>query len=81
MDQENFSPRQSLELIETMISKAKNSVADSSVYFLLWGWVVFVACITQYILKNVVKYERHDQAWFLVIIGIVGSIYLGIKEG
>lgn len=79
MEQENFNPRESLELIENMISKAKNSVADSSVYFLLWGWIVFIASIAQYILKNIVNYEHHYYAWLLILVGIAGSIYLGIK--
>ena len=80
MKEENFSPQQSLELIENMISKAKTSVADSSVYFLLWGWVVFTACALQYILKVLVKYDHHYYAWFLIVIGIVGSAYLGFKQ-
>ncbi len=77
---EDFSPRQSLELIENMISKTKNSVADSSVYFLLWGWVVFIACVAQYILKNLLHFEQHYYAWFLILAGMAGSIYLGIKK-
>jgi hypothetical protein len=43
MEQENFSPQQSIDLIQNMISKTKNTVADSSVFFLWWGWVVFMA--------------------------------------
>ncbi|MEP6676699.1 MAG: hypothetical protein ABJA78_16180 [Ferruginibacter sp.] len=80
MEKEDFSPEQSLQLIENMISKTKNSVADSSAYFLLWGWVVFIACGLQYLLKVVIKYEQHYYAWFMIIIGITGSIYLGRKQ-
>ena len=80
MEDKNFSPQQSLVLIEGMISKAKSSVADSSIYFLLWGWVVFIACTLQYVLKVLVRYEHHYYAWFLTIIGIVGSAYIGMKQ-
>jgi len=41
--EENFSPEESLQFIQTMIDKAKDSVADKSFYFLLWGWLVFIA--------------------------------------
>jgi hypothetical protein len=41
-NKENFSPEESLKVIQTMISQTKNSVADKSFYFLLWGWLVFI---------------------------------------
>jgi hypothetical protein len=80
MQQENFSPQQSLDVIQSMILKTKNTVADSSVFFLLWGWVVFIACLLQYFLKNIVHYQNHYYAWFMIIIGIVGSVYLGSQQ-
>ena len=68
MESEDFSPQQSIDLIQRMISKTKNTVADSSVYFLLWGWVVFIACLLQYFLKNIVHYQYNYYAWFAIII-------------
>ncbi len=80
MQQENFSPQQSIDLIQSMISKTKNTVADSSVFFLLWGWVVFSACLLQYFLKNIVHYSHHYYAWLLIIVGVAGSFYLGARQ-
>ena len=80
MQTEDLSPRDSLDLIQTMINKTKHTVADSSVFFLLWGWVVFFACILQYFLKNILHYGHHYYAWLLIIIGIAGSVYLGIQR-
>ena len=80
MESEDFSPQQSIDLIQRMISKTKNTVADSSVYFLLWGWVVFIACLLQYFLKNIVHYQYNYYAWFAIIIGIAGSVYLGSRQ-
>ena len=80
MEQESFSPQQSIGLIQSMIQKTKNAAADSSVFFLLWGWVVFAACVLQYFLKNVLQYEHHYYAWLLIIIGIAGSAYYGSKQ-
>lgn len=80
MEEENFSPQQSIDVIQRMISKTKNTVADSSVFFLLWGWVVFIACVLQYILKNIVHYPYHYNAWLVIIIGIAGSVYFGSRQ-
>ncbi len=80
MQEEKFSPEQSLQVIQSMISKTKQDMSDNSIYFLIWGWVTFIACTGQFILKRIVGYEKHYQVWFLVIIGIVFSIYYGMKE-
>ena len=80
MQQENFSPEQSLQLIQNMISKARQSMLDNSIYFLVWGWLTFFASTGQFILKHVLNYEKHYLVWSVVIIGIVFSLYQGRKE-
>jgi hypothetical protein len=81
MTDEKFSPEQSLQLIQSMISKTKQDMSDDSIYFLIWGWITFIGCTGQFILKHLVKYEKHYQVWWLVIIGVAFSIWIGIKEG
>lgn len=80
MEEEKFSPQQSIDLIQRMILKTKNAAADSSVFFLLWGWVVFIACLLQYFLKNIMQYQHHYYAWLMVIFGVAGSVYFGGKQ-
>jgi phosphatidylglycerophosphatase A len=80
MQQENFSPEQSLQLIQSMISKTKQDMSDNSIYFLVWGWLTFFASTGQFILKHLLNYEKHYLVWMVVIIGIVFSIYQGRKE-
>ena len=55
-------------------------MSDNSIYFLVWGWITFIACISQFMLKHVYDYEKHYLVWLLTIIGIVFSIYQGRKE-
>jgi len=72
----DFSPQDSLQLIHSMISRTKNAVADNSFYFLFWGWLVFICCIVQYILKVVVHFPYHYAVWVLTPLGgIVSSVY------
>jgi hypothetical protein len=80
MAEENLSPEQSLHLIRSMISKTRQDMSDNSIYFLVWGWITFIACTGQFILKHIAGYEKHYQVWFLVIIGIVFSVWYGMKE-
>ncbi len=76
----DFSPEQSLKLIQAMIGKAKEDISDSSIHYLVWGWLTFFACIGQFILKNIFEYPKHYQVWGIIIIGIVFSIVYSIKQ-
>ncbi|MBS1599355.1 MAG: hypothetical protein JST75_14110 [Bacteroidetes bacterium] len=80
MEQENLSPEDSLQLIQSMIDKAKNTVADNSFYFLLWGWLVFSASIIQYILKVVLESPYHYLAWTLMFVGMIVSTLYGVNQ-
>ncbi|MEP7254906.1 MAG: hypothetical protein ABI666_03970 [Ferruginibacter sp.] len=79
MEQENFSPQDSLKLIQTMIAKTRQDMSDDSSHFLLWGWITFIACTGQFVLLKW-GYEKHYLVWLLIIPGVIISIYLGIKE-
>lgn len=78
--QEKFSPEESLQLIQTMIAKTQKDLGDNSKHFLLWGWVSFIGCTSQFILKNLLNYQKHYLVWLLVIPATIASIYLGIIE-
>ena len=80
MQQENFSPEQSLKLIQSMISKTKQDMSDNGIYFLVWGWLTFFACTAQFILKHVLEYEKHYLVWSVIVVGIIFSIYQGSKD-
>ena len=79
MDQENFSPQESLKLIQSMITKTRQDMGDNSKHFLLWGWITFIACTAQFILIKS-GFEKHYLVWLLIIPGIIISTYFGIKD-
>jgi hypothetical protein len=80
MSEENFSPSESLQLIQSMIDKTKQDISNNAIYFLVWGWISFIACTGQFILKHIYNYPKHYYVWWLVIPGIIFSIYYGSKE-
>lgn len=75
-----LSPEESLQVIQTMINKTKDAVADDSFYFLLWGWLVFGCCIAEYILKVYIEYPNHSVVWFLMPVGGLISWIYGAKQ-
>ena len=79
--QENLSPLQSLQLIQSMIEKTRANLSDNRFYFLLWGWIVFAAVIGQFVLKVIVAYRHHYIVWLLVLAGVVVTIVHGRRQG
>ncbi|MEO7768855.1 MAG: hypothetical protein ABIS01_15605 [Ferruginibacter sp.] len=79
MESEDFSPQDSLQVIQTMIDKTKAELSDNSIYFLLWGWIVFIGCLLQYFLLVIIKTRLHFCAWLIVVPGIVFSIIYSVR--
>jgi hypothetical protein len=80
MENKNLNELESLRLIESMIASAKTDIHDNGFRYLLWGWLVFVASLSQYILLTVVKYPYHYMVWMLMPVGgIISGIY-GYRE-
>lgn len=79
-DSQNFSAEQSLQVIRSMIEKAKQDVASNSFYFLLWGWLIFIAAITHFTLMKLTNFEHPYIAWNLMWIGGIASMIKGIKD-
>jgi uncharacterized membrane protein len=83
MNEENFDPRQSLLLIESMINRAKDKFAEDGSMYLLWGWVVFVCSLTQFVLMHFFKYPYHYVVWFaswIIVIYQLAYIRKKIKR-
>ena len=80
MTEEEFTPQESLSLIQSMINKTKQNMSDKSIYFLVWGWITFIACTAQFVLKHIYNYEKHYLVWWLIVVGIIFSAWYGNKE-
>jgi hypothetical protein len=81
MENNNFSPQESLALIESMIQKAQNKFAENGFLYLLWGWTVFVCGTLQFILLHFFKFQNHDKIWIITwLIIIYQVIYLKRKK-
>ncbi len=72
--EENFSPQQSLQLIESMIRKVRSDISENRFYFLLWGWLTFSAILSQFLLKVVFDYRHHYIVWLCIIPAAIITI-------
>ena len=63
----DFSPQQSLQLIESMINRAKDKFADDGLMYLVWGWLVFLCSLLQFVLMHIYQYPHHYIVWLATI--------------
>jgi len=81
MTNENLSPEQSLQVIQSMIERAKNQLSENGHLYLLWGWVIFIASAGQFVLLNLLHYENYYIVWFLPwLAGIYQAFYLAKRK-
>ena len=77
----DFSPAQSLKLIQSMIETTRHSIKDSSHFFLLWGWAVMLGCLLQFVLLVVIEYPHHYLAWLITPVALVIHFIFLFRQG
>ncbi|HET6244998.1 MAG: hypothetical protein H0V01_13065 [Bacteroidetes bacterium] len=80
--EDQLTQEESLQIIKRMISTSRHNIKKTdSFMFLLWGYVVFGASAVNIILFHTPYADYAFAGWLLILVGIIGSIYFGIKEG
>ena len=68
--EKEFNEQESITVIQKMIEKVKVEFNDDSFYYLLWGWLVFGASISNFILLKI-NYEYASIPWALMPLGVI----------
>ena len=73
-----LNEQESLKIIEQMIARAKNDMHDNGVMYLLWGYLVLIAALSNYILQFIVEYKYFWLPWAILMpLGGLISMILG----
>ena len=78
-DEKNFTHVESLALIESMINKATNRFNEDGFLYLLWGWVVLLCSVAEFILLRI-QYEKHYLVWVLTWAAVIYQIFFLRKK-
>ena len=77
----NLSPQESLQLIESMINRAKDKFAEDGSMYLIWGWLVFICSLLQFALLHFLNYPYHYIVWLATIpVFIYQYFYVSKKQ-
>jgi len=80
MEKNNLTPEQSFQVIHQMIQEAKKEMSDNGFLYLLWGWLVFIAAIGNYIMLQLdIIYSFISWPILMPLGGIISMIY-GITQ-
>lgn len=72
-----FTQAEGLELIQSMINKAKNRFSENGHLYLLWGWTVLICAFAQFVLQHFFQFPKHYLVWLATwIVVIYQTIYL-----
>jgi hypothetical protein len=76
-NEKQMSEAESISIISGMINRARNRFSETGHLYLLWGWVILVCCITQFVSLQYFNYEKGYQVWFLTWLAVIYQfIYL-----
>ena len=77
MQNDELTPKESIDLINEMIDGAKARMNENGFIFLFWGWLIIICAVSQLILLQMGYYEINFYPYFLAI---PGGIYTAIIE-
>ncbi len=76
-----LSHLEGLEIIQSMINKAKDRFSENGHLYLLWGWVVFICSVTEFVMLNYTRFEYHYLVWTVCwLVVIYQTFYLARRK-
>jgi hypothetical protein len=80
MENEHFEPVQSLQLIESMINKARNRFGEDGHLYLLWGWVILGCSLLHFVFLQYGLFERPEWVWGLTWLAFIYQMFYLAKK-
>ena len=79
-NENKMSEQESLSIIAGMINNARNRFSETGHLYLLWGFVIFVCCITQFIMLHFFKNNDAYYVWYLTWVVTIYQFYYLFKK-
>lgn len=74
-----LSEKESLELITTMIHRAKDSYHDSGIGSIMWGAVIMTCSLVTYAQFRF-QFRMPFDIWLLTLLAIIPQVFISIRE-
>ncbi len=80
MQSENFSPKDSLQLIDSMINQAKNRFSENGFLYLLWGWVILFCSLGHFIMLKLQLFKQPQIIWASCWLAVIFQIIYLVRK-
>lgn len=81
MQQEKFSPKDSLQLIDNMINQAKNRFNENGFLYLMWGWLIFFCAVVHFVSLKLNLFKNPEIIWAACWLAVIFQvIYLSKRK-
>jgi hypothetical protein len=77
-DEKQLSEKESLALIASMITRAKNSYIDSGIGPLFWGILITVCSLVTYS-ERTFHFDMGFDIWILSLLALIPQIYFSVR--
>ena len=66
-----MTEKDSMELITSMINKAKNNFTERGFLYLMWGWVILGCCIVSFVGSYFLHNEKVQWIWLVIYLVVI----------
>ncbi len=76
-----FTPEESIAVIESMIQRTRTNFRETNKYFILWGILISAACVLEYLFLKYTDFQYYYLPWIVLpLLGWIVTIRMGIKQ-
>ncbi len=80
MEEKEITERESMELITSMINKAKSQVSENGFLYIIWGWVILICCVVQLLSDHFFHYPKAYYTWFSTYAVVLFQIIYLVRK-
>lgn len=70
-----MTEKESMELITSMINKAKNNFSEKGLLYIIWGWVILFCCITSFVGDHFFHLTKVYFVWLVIYLVIIFQVF------
>lgn len=71
---EKWTGEQSLDIIQSMIKTARNEFGENGHLYLVWGYVVLICSVSEFVLLHFFSFEHHSLVWLLTWVALIYQV-------
>ena len=79
-NEKQMTREESLSIISGMINNAKNRFSETGTLYLLWGFVIFICCITQFVMLYFFNNQNAYYVWYTTWVVALYQFYYLFKK-